>query len=130
MAKRIEIDAFTSEIAKLLNDFADETAVEAHEVIDNEMNKLVSISKEKAPVGKRKGKFKRNITSSQGRNTKHQYSKIWHVKGKEYRLTHLINNGHQTRNGGRTHGASEGFLNESIEAVEKEIVKGMEDIFK
>lgn len=40
---------------------------------------------------------------------------IWYVRGSSANLTHLLTNGHQLRNGGRTHG--DPFLKDAVENI-------------
>lgn len=57
--------------------------------------------KQYAPVskGKRAGTYKNSFIIDRVWQTRHHYTAEWHVKEPEYRLTHLLENGHLTRDG-------------------------------
>ena len=91
------------------------------------MKKLVKLTKASAPQGKR-GSFKRNITSSEKDDGRGGRRFIWHVKGPDARLTHLIVNGHATKDGGRT--KSNPFLADALATVLPEYEKGVEEVLQ
>lgn len=57
--------------------------------------------KQYAPVskGKRAGTYKNSFEIDRAWQARHRYTAEWHVKEPEYRLTHLLENGHLTRDG-------------------------------
>lgn len=49
--------------------------------------------------GIRTGKYIQHFAIDRRQQARHHYVAEWHVKAPEYRLTHLLENGHLTRNG-------------------------------
>jgi hypothetical protein len=94
------------------------------------MKELVRQTKATAPVGKRKRHYKNSITSKKTAENDRSVTYTWYVKGSNYRLSHLLENGHALRNGGRTTGthfiqnASEPILEQYLEAVREVIRNG------
>ena len=138
MAKdKISIDDLTDAIGERLTVYQSETAHKVLNVTKKTMRRFVKITKQTAPRQtvnpKRKrtlraGTFARAIRSTVEDNGVVGSKGIWYVGGKEYRLTHLLVNGHQLRQGGRTKG--DPFLENALESVADEYIKGIEEAVK
>lgn len=98
------VSQLSSEIAKALMEFSEDTKKELFQKID----KAAADGKEAVQanlttghgVGRR-GKYKRSIKVKKTRETKYDMQKVIYADGAEYRLTHLLENGHLTRDGKR-----------------------------
>lgn len=94
------------------------------------MDQLVKDTKATAPVGKRKKHYRDSIKSRKVSENDRSVSYLWYVEGSDYRLSHLLENGHALRNGGRVEGthfiknASDPILLQYIQAVEEVIKNG------
>lgn len=94
------------------------------------MSELVEQTKATAPVGNRKKHYKDSITSKKAEESDRSVKYVWYVNGPDYRLSHLLENGHALRNGGRYSGtqfiknASDPILDKYIKAVEELIENG------
>lgn len=94
---------------------------------EESMEKIVWLSKANAPTGRR-GKFKRFITMSAIKTTDGTTRYVWHVKPPEYRLAHLLANGHATLDGGRT--KADPFLKNAVDAVLPEYQAAVEEAIR
>lgn len=123
---KITIDDLADAIGERLTVYQSETARKILGVNKSTMKRFVKITKQTAP--RRTGKFAKAIRSTVEDNGITGSKGIWYVGGKEYRLTHLIVNGHQLRQGGRTKGNP--FLENALESVADEYIKGIEEAVK
>ena len=102
-----------------------------NEAIDKEakesVKQLVKETKATAPVGRRQKHYRDSI-KSKSRKTTRTTTYIWYVDGSDYRLSHLLENGHALRNGGRTKGTH--FIKKASEPILEQYVKNVEDILK
>lgn len=125
----VGIQDLSSEIAKELSLYSSEITEEIKETTKVHAKKLLDKTKKTAPIGKRKAKkFKTSIKCDVQNENANTISYLWYVGGKNYRLTHLIVNGHAKRGGGRT--KSNDFLKDAVNEVKTEFEKAVEEIIK
>lgn len=94
------------------------------------MDQLVKDTKATAPVGNRSKHYRDSIKGKKTSEDDRSVSYTWYVDGPDYRLSHLIENGHAKKNGGRVEGthfiknASDPILEQYLKAVEEVIRNG------
>lgn len=121
MSKAIEVDALTKEIAKALEDYEDDISEVVEEVSNKIGKEAVEEVKQKSP--KKRGSYAKGWTLKKDKQGKGKYSVKIHNKT-DYQLTHLLEFGHATRNGGRTKAIPH------IRPVEQKYVKEYEQELK
>jgi hypothetical protein len=126
--KLINIDQLNEAIVNSLDEYNREVIDGVKRVTKKAMNQLVKDSKATAPVGKRAKHYKDNITSKTLSESDYGLSKLWYVRGSDYRLTHLLNNGHALRDGGRYPGTN--FLGKAVDKVVPDYMKEIEEVLK
>ena len=128
MAKTIKPEQLSEAIQTELKNYTDDVIKGVKNESKRAMDNLVSRTKATAPVGKRRKHYRDSITSKQTKNTPLQAIYTWFVKGSDYRLSHLLNNGHALRNGGRYAGTS--FITKAYNAIEKDYKEAVERVIQ
>ena len=131
MNDKITVDDLDKAIAELLDSYSAEVRHKVYYATKETIEKLVKLTKERAPrktlkyKGKirKEGTFARRIASIMQNNGIHGSKGIWYVKSPDYRLTHLIVHGHQLRNGGRAQGND--FLEKSVEEASRDYLNNL-----
>jgi hypothetical protein len=124
----IPIADFVSALEDELTDYQHTVIEQAvTEETDKAMKDLVEKTQVTAPVGRRTKHYRDNISSKVLNKTKSgyglNYRKLWYVKGSDYRLSHLLNNGHAKKNGGRVEGTK--FITKATEEVETAYIENL-----
>lgn len=100
---------------------------------DECMKQFVKDTKKDAPKGKRK-KFYKHIAYKTIVDTPNKKVNLWYVKDPEYRLTHLIKNGHQKRTGGRSKPPpktkAQDFITNNYEKMERNYEEGVKEVIQ
>lgn len=128
MAIKVPIEGLADAVANELKLYEKNVMEGIRKQTDKSMRQLVQETKATAPVGHRKKHYRDSITSKVTNQTLRAYEKTWYVRGSDYRLSHLLNNGHQLRDGGRYEGtqfitkASVSVI-EDYEAAIKEVLE-------
>lgn len=130
MAKRgyTTIDSLSKAIEKELKYYREGLHGEVVKATDEVMLDLVKNTKTDAKVGRRKGKYKKSISSKVEKHNKYTYIKVWYVKKPECRLAHLLNNGHLSRKGKFIKGDNHISKNEKI--AKENFERKIEDAIK
>ncbi len=121
----ITIDSLDSAIQNILDEYKAEVTECVKKVTHEVSNEFKKNTQKDAPRGRRK-KFYRNIAIKKVRETSDGAVDMWYVKDPEYRLTHLIKNGHQTRSGGRT--KSNDFIDKNYTKAEKDFEERVKEV--
>lgn len=111
-----------TQMAQVLTIYTEEVNEKLRVITTESMKQLVKETKASAPVGRRKGQFKKNITadysgtrrSARGLRGQNVHA-TWYVKAPDYRLTHLLVNGHATKDGDRTN--PDPFLQNAVDHI-------------
>lgn len=124
----INVDAFANVLDEELKKYTTEITDAIKKQSAYSMKELVTKTKETAPVGKRKKHYKDNITSKKTRDDDFSAVYTWYVNGSDYRLSHLLNNGHALKDGGRYAGTN--FIGKAVDEVAEDYTKKVEEIIK
>ena len=102
----IRIDELTREINEILEEYNDEIIDSTKETVDEVSKEAHKIVKENAPVetgkSERKGKYKKSLKVKTIVESFTEKKNVIYASGEEYRLTHLLENGHKLAKGGET----------------------------
>ena len=124
----IRPDELVETISKTLTDYQKNIVNKALKTETKKaMAKLVKMTKSTAPVGRRQKHYKDSIKSkinyNADRATGFSYGELWYVDGADYRLTHLLEHGHQLRNGKRSRAFK--FVEKAYNDVEQDYIKSL-----
>ena len=121
-SERIPPEMLTAAIADLLEEWDGEVI----EAADREAKKAVQkLARQTRAAARANGwqEYPGSIASKLLRRHSRGSTDVWYVKAQHYRLSHLLEYGHATRNGGRTRAF--GFIRKEYDAVEKEFEENM-----
>ena len=126
-------DDLGTQMEQVLTIYSEEVNEKLRAVTTESMKKLVKETKATAPIGRRKGQYKKNIaadysgTRRSARGLRGQkVSATWYVKAPDYRLTHLLVNGHATNGDGRT--VANPFLQNAVDKVIPEYEEKVQEV--
>lgn len=130
MAKLTQINDLVSVISEELTIYSEAVTEGIKKVNDKCMKEFVNDTKRDAPTSKskRSGTFRKNITSKTTLDTPNRKVNTWYVKDPEYRLTHLLKNGHAKRNGGRT--KAQDFITPNYTKLETNFDAGIKEVIQ
>lgn len=124
---RINPERLSEEINNELRIYSESITKGIKKANDDCMKEFVNDTKRDAPKGTRK-KFYKNITSKTTLNKPNRKVNTWYVKDPEYRLTHLIKNGHAKPNGGRT--KANDFITPNYNKLENEFENKVKEVIE
>lgn len=125
---------FSAGLHDLLEVYKADIDEELGDLIEEYTQELVAETKRTAPYAhhgenaKRRRHFRNSITyvrADTGRGTPRC---IWHVKGADYRLTHLLVHGHLARDGSRVNG--DPFLQDACDKIFPKLEHAIEEAVK
>ena len=134
---KISITQLSTEIQDILNKNAATITNKVKILSKNTAEELTKNTKKDAPV--KTGEYKRHISYKNTKETSTSATYTWYVKDPEYRLSHLISNGHKLVVGSGPHNKvplergetkSNDYLRKNVENAEKNFIKGIEEIIK
>lgn len=130
MAKLVEFNKLGEAIKEELETYNQEVITGLKEAAYECASEFTNLTKTDAPRSKtkRSGKFAKNITFEKTYDSITGATYTWYVKSPEYRLTHLLKNGHATRNGGRTR--PQDFITNNYNKVETKYIERVEEVIK
>ena len=101
---KTKINNLGNQLEDILNDYVDDISDITKEEIDTTTRNTKKVIKSHAPEskGKRKGTYKKSIKSQTVSENLTSKVNVIYVKKPEYRLPHLLENGHALVKGGRT----------------------------
>lgn len=128
MANTIKSKDLDAAIAQELTLYHRDVLDKVNSASEKAVKALVKKTKASAPIGAR-GDFKRHISSKLLKTSRiGGKTFVWYVKAPDHRLTHLLVNGHATKDGGRT--KANPFLYNAWNSVRQEYEKDVEEAVK
>lgn len=128
MSKSIGIDQLGEVIAEELTLYGENVIEGIKKEAKSSIDRLVKDTKATAPIGRRKKHYRDSIKSRKKSESDRSVSYLWYVDGSDYRLSHLLENGHALRNGGRVEGTH--FIQKASDPILEEYLKKVEEVIK
>ena len=116
MSESISADKLAREIMRQMEEYTEEVRETTLDVAMNVSEKAAKKLKANSPKSKNGGTYAKNWTRATERDGVTVYN-----RNPTYRLTHLLEKGHQLRQGGRKIGEAQAYPH--IEEVEQECIK-------
>lgn len=127
MSTRVSVEGLEDVITQQLTMYSNTVKEGIKQEGDKSIKQLVRDTKATAPVGKRQKHYRDSI-KSKAYHTSRTDKYIWYVDGPDYRLSHLLENGHALKNGGRVEGTH--FIRKAAEPILEQYVKAVEEVIK
>ena len=128
MSNTISIDKLADTVNKELTLYNQNVIDGIKKEAKKSMSQLVKDTKATAPVGKRQKHYRDSIKSKKLAESDRDVSYLWYVNGPDYRLSHLLENGHALRNGGRVEGSH--FIKNATDPILEQYIKAVEEVIK
>lgn len=128
MSRVVSINQLSAALQDELKLYHDSVMKGVKKETKKSMSKLVKETKATAPVGVRTKHYKDFITSKLIDETAHSVAYLWYVRSPEYRLSHLLEDGHATVNGGRTRAFK--FIGKATDMITDDYLKAVEEVIK
>ena len=131
MNDKISIGSFDVSIGAILKDYKYQIDDTTKQIIKDVAKESANIVKEHTPSNW-SSDYKRQIVASTPKVERGNYASYVHLKGDNYRIAHLLENGHALVRGGRTLGRARAFphFKYGEEYAERELPKRLEDAFR
>ena len=128
MSTTIGIDQLSETINKELTLYSQNVIDGIKKEAKKSANQLVKDTKATAPVGKRQKHYRDSIKTKKMSENDKSVSYLWYVDGPDYRLSHLLEDGHALRNGGRVEGTH--FIKNATDPILEKYVQAVEEVIK
>jgi hypothetical protein len=123
-----DINQLRNRIHAVLNTYSDHIADAIENAAEITVKEMAQRTKGRQTTRFSRGHYAKHIASQVGENTIHARSRVWYVKDPEYRITHLINNGHALRGGGRY--AGDQHVTKAAEQAEIDFMARVEEVIR
>lgn len=124
----VQIEELNEAIKGVLDEYNETVVNGLKKNTKKAMDDLVKSTKTTAPVGKRSKHYRDSITSKTLGESKSGISRLWYVRGSDYRLSHLLNDGHALRDGGRYNGTK--FITKAVDTIIPKYLEAIEEVIK
>jgi hypothetical protein len=123
----VSVSELGGEIDRQLTIYSERINEGIRQEAENSLKALIKETKATAPVGNRQKHYRDSISGKYIRN-RWNTKAIWYVKGSDYRLSHLLENGHAKRGGGRVEGTH--FIQKATDPILEQYLKAVEEVIK
>lgn len=128
MSSNATIDNLRTQISSTLNTYARGITEGVENAAEITIKEMVARTKARPTTPISTGSYARHISSQVGESSIHARSRVWYVKDPEYRIAHLINNGHALRGGGNYRG--DRHVTEAAEQAEIDFTTRVEEVIR
>ena len=128
MSNTISSDQLSEAIGKELTIYSESVIDGIKKAARKHMKLLVEQTKATAPVGNRDRHYRDSIKSKKVTDDYRSIELLWYVDGSDYRLSHLLENGHATKNGGRVEGTH--FIKNASDKIIEDYIRTVEEVVK
>ena len=129
MSNKIGIDQLSAAIKDELTIYSDHVIEGIKQEARKSIKRLVDETKATAPVGnRREKKYRDSITYRRTEESARSIVFTWLVRGSNYRLSHLLEDGHALRDGGRVEGTH--FIRKASIPVIEDYEKAVEEVIR